>query len=221
MKTKLISKQNDELLIFLSGWGCDDNQFKDMSCSKDILLCWDYSDMSFNFDFSKYKKIYLAAYSAGVFAAGFIKDKLPKLQAAFALNGNPLIFDAYYGIPPQVVKVFKGLNLSNYMDFRLKYLVTGEDELKEFNKHSSLRTFESCFEELDSLEKYAKGEYPVMDFDCALIAEEDKIFNSLRQKEYFKGKCKILEHCAHDIFRRFKNFDEILAFCAPQKEVLP
>lgn len=214
MKSKLISQPNDELLIFLSGWGCDDNQFKEISCSKNILLCWDYADINFDFDFSRYKKVYLAAYSAGVFAAGLIKYKFPKLESSLAINGNPLMFDKYYGIPPNVIKVFKGLNLSNYMDFRLKYLVTDEAELKEFNKNPSLRSFEDCFAELDALIKYSKQTYPIMEFDRALIGEKDKIFNPSRQKEYFKGKYAVLENCAHDVFTRFKNFDDILNLSA-------
>lgn len=212
MKLKLINNSSEDLIIFLSGWGCDDNQFKDMRSAKNVLLCWDYSDINFDFDASAYKNVYLLAYSAGVFAAGLIKNKLPALKQKTAVNGNPLIFDDYYGIPKDVIKVFRGLNLSNYMDFRRDYLVAGEEELEDFNKNSSLRTFESCFEELDNLQKLAAREYPVMEFDKAIIAEKDKIFSPARQKEYFRGKYKTLSDCAHNVFYRFKNFDEILDF---------
>lgn len=212
MKSKLIKKPSDDLIIFLSGWGCDDNQFKNMHSEKNVLLCWDYSDISFDFDASSYKNVHLLAYSAGVFAAGLIKDKLPRLKQKIAVNGNPLMFDDYYGIPKDVIKVFKGLNLSNYMAFRRDYLVASEAELEDFNKNSSMRTFESCFEELDNLQKLAASNYPVMEFDKAIIAEKDKIFSPDRQKEYFRGKYKTLNDCAHNVFYRFKNFDEILSF---------
>ena len=212
MKLKLIKNSSEDLIIFLSGWGCDDNQFKDIKSQNDILICWDYSDISFDFDASAYKSVYLLAYSAGVFTAGLIKEKLPKLKQKTAVNGNPLLFDEYYGIPKDILKVFRGLNLSNYMAFRRDYLVASEAELEDFNKNSSLRTFESCFEELDNLERLALGDYPVMAFDKALISEKDKIFNPRRQKEYFDGKYKTLDSCAHNVFYHFKNFDDLLWF---------
>lgn len=213
MKTKLISNNSDELIIFLSGWGCDDGQFKNVTCRRDLLICWDYSDMSFGFDFSPYKKVWLIAYSAGVFAAGFIKDKLPKLAAAIAVNGNPLSMDKYYGISPETIAKFKGLNYDNYMAFRRDYLVISEDELKLFNQYPSSRSFESCFKEFDNIERLSAKPYPVLHFDCAIISECDKIFNPERQKEYFKGRCRLLSNAAHNVFTlHFKTFDDIISF---------
>lgn len=212
MKLKLINNSSTDLIIFLSGWGCDSNQFKEIKSQSDILICWDYSDINFDFDIPPYPNIYLLAYSAGVFAAGFIKEKLPPLKQKIAVNGNPLMFSDYYGIPREILKVFRGLNLSNYMAFRRDYLVASDEELEDFNRNSSLRSFESCFEELDNLERLSRGEYPVMDFDKALISNKDRIFIPQRQKKYFDGKYKILDGCAHNVFYRFKNFDELLRF---------
>ena len=213
MKTKLISNNSDELIIFLSGWGCDDGQFKNVSCRRDLLLCWDYSSMEFEFDFSPYKKVWLIAYSAGVFAAGFIKDKLPKLAAAIAVNGNPLSMDKYYGIPPETIAKFKGLNYDNYMAFRRDYLVISDEELALFNQCPSSRSFESCFKEFDNIELLSANPYPVLHFDCAIISECDKIFNPERQKEYFKGRFRLLPAAAHNVFTlHFKTFDAIIDF---------
>lgn len=213
METKLLSKKSDELIIFLSGWGCDGGQFKNIACRRDLLICWDYCDMSFDFDFSPYKKVWLIGYSAGVFAAGFIKDKLPKLAAAIAVNGNPLSMDKYYGIPPQTIAKFKGLNLDNYMAFRRDFLVISEEELKLFNQCPPSRSFESCFKEFDNIELLSAKPYPVLDFDYAIISECDKIFNPQRQKEYFKGRYRLLPNAAHNVFTlHFKSFDEIIDF---------
>ena len=213
MKTKLISNNSCELIIFLSGWGCDDGQFKNVGCRRDLLICWDYSSMEFEFDFSPYKKVWLIAYSAGVFAAGFIKDKLPKLAAAIAVNGNPLSMDKYYGIPPETIAKFKGLNYDNYMAFRRDYLVISEDELKLFNQCPSSRSFESCFKEFDNIERLSSKPYPVLHFDRAIISACDKIFNPERQKEYFKGRFRLLPNAAHNVFTlHFKTFDDIIDF---------
>lgn len=213
MKTKFIAADSKELIVFLTGWGCDDNQFKNMKSSKNLLICWDYSSLDFEFDFSPYSKVYLIAYSAGVFVAGLIKDKLPKLALTVAINGNPLTFDKYYGIPAEVLETFRGLNLDNYIEFRRKYLVASEEELADFNANSSMRSFESCFEELDSLKRLGVGEYPVLQFDKAIISCKDKIFDAERQKEYFAGKFLLLEDFAHNAFYFFNSFDDILKFC--------
>ncbi len=212
MKTKLLKNDNEDLILFLSGWGCDEHSYKDMKSSRDVLICWDYTSLDFSFDFSPYKKVYLIAYSAGVFVAGLVKDLLPRFEYKLAINGNPHIFDEKFGIAKDKADVFRSLNLDNYIDFRLNYLVRNMEELKYFNSHQPYRTFESCFEELDKLEEYSKSEYQIIDYDKAIISSEDKIFNIDSQKEYYKDKYKILNNSAHDVFYIFRSFDDILNF---------
>ena len=216
MLTKFFDVHSDKLLIFLTGWGCDDAQFANMcpNLSFDLLLCWDYSDITFEhkIDFSKYKEIYLLAYSAGVFVAGVIQDMLPHFVKSIALNGNPLMFDLHFGISSETLKVFRTLNLSNYMDFRKKYLVKSEEELEFFNNHSSIRSFESCNDELDKLEEIAKGVIKPYNFDVAILSDGDEIFNPETQKEYFTGKYKEVENAGHNLFYKFQTFQEIFEF---------
>lgn len=213
MESKLlIDNKSNELVIFLSGWGCDDIQFRNMKSSKNVLICWDYTNLDFNFDFSGYEKFYLIAYSAGVFTAGFIENKLPVAVCKIAVNGNPLFTDEYFGIPANVRQVFKSINLNNYMDFRKNYLVINDEELKYFNANASQRSFESCFEELVKLEELAKNNKKIMNFDCAILADSDKIFTPAHQREYFKDKYKLLRNSAHNVFYHFRNFDDILNF---------
>ncbi len=212
MKQKLIKNNTDELIIFLSGWGCDDIQFQNMKASKDVLICWDYTNTDFDFDFLGYKKYYLIAYSAGVFCAGLIKNKLPKTELKIAINGNPLLTDEYFGIPENVRQIFKDLNINNYMDFRKNFLVMNKKELVFFNKNASQRTFESCLEEITKLENYAAKDIIPMNFDFAILSDNDKIFIPSHQQEYYKGKYKILKNSAHNVFYHFRNFDDILSF---------
>lgn len=212
MKIKLINNNSSELIIFLSGWGCDDIQFESMTSSKDVLICWDYTDLDFKFDFPGYKKYYLVAYSAGVFIAGILQEKFPELDKKIAINGNPLLVDEYFGIPADIRHIFKDLNLENYMDFRKNYLVYDDNELEYFNRHASKRTFESCFDEINALEQLAKINNKIMKFDCAILSDSDKIFIPAHQMEYFKGKYKILKNSAHNVFSYFRNFDDILNF---------
>jgi hypothetical protein len=213
MKTKLISNNSQNLIIFMSGWGCDDTQFKTLSSRSDILLCWDYSDLNFDIDMIKtYCHVDLIAYSAGVFVSGLIKNKFPKIDRKIAINGNLKIFDEYFGIRQEALKIMHNLDLSNYIDFRKDFLVFSDDELDYFNKNSSVRTFESCENELKALETYYKdNKNLVFDYDKAILSDSDKIFNPQRQKEYYKGDFVLLKNKAHDIFSEFSDLDKILA----------
>ena len=213
MNTKLIKNNSNELIIFFTGWGCDDIQFQNIKTSKNLLLIWDYEELSdLNFDFSVYDKIHLITYSAGVFVANLFKNKFPKLTQKIAISGNPLIFDEYFGISKDTLRVMKSLNLDNYMDFRRKYLVYDEEQLEVFNQNASLRTFESCDNELLKLEEYYKTNFEKIEFDKAIIGEFDKIFNPKYQKEYYKDKIRFVKNSGHNVFHYFTNLDDILAY---------
>mgnify|MGYP004627497003 CR=1 FL=1 len=212
MKTKLIENNSTDLVIFLAGWGCDDVQFKNITCTKNLLLCWDYFDLEFDFNFSSYKQIDLIAYSAGVFVSGLIQGKLPKLNSKIAINGNVKIFDEYFGISKFALGFMHNLNLDNYMDFRRKFLVNSEEELKDFNKNSSVRTFESCENELKALQNYYAKYKPTFKYDVAILSENDKVFVPNHQKEYYKNKYVELKNNAHNVFYTFKSFDSIIDF---------
>lgn len=213
MNTKLIENNNSkDLIVYFSGWGCDDVQLRNLTSSKNVLICWDYTDLDFEFDFSKFENIDLITYSAGAFVAGLVKDKFPKFNYKVAINGNPLIFDEYFGIDSLSGNMMENVNPDNYMDFRRNYLVVNEEQLEEFNANAPERSCESCAEELKKLVEYSKLEYDVIEYDKAILSDCDKIFNFERQKEYYKNKYVVLKGYGHDVFCYFKSYDEILNF---------
>lgn len=216
MKKQFVEKGKKDLIVFLSGWGCDDAQFKNMTETindYDLVLCWDYSDGNFELDtdFSKYEKVYLIAYSAGVFVANLVAEKIPSIYKKIAINGNPLLFDSYYGLTPAIEKVFREISLDNYMDFRRNYLVCSEEELNFFNAHSSMRTIESCTQELDTLKALANKEFKPCSFDKVLLGEKDRIFSYKKQCEYFKDNIVTLPNCAHNVFYEIQHFEDIIS----------
>lgn len=217
MNTKLIDNNGKNLIVFLTGWGCDDNQFSFMQSDNnfDILICYDYSTPDFDFDFSKYEKKYLIAFSAGVFMAGVLKDKLPPFEKTIAINGNPLAYDEYFGLRKEIVDIFTGVTKENALDFRRKYLVFDDKEFRLFNKYCSKREFENCFMELIALKSY-QFENPLF-FDVAILSENDKIFDFKHQKEYWSNekfqpdcKCITLKNSAHFPFFRLNNYTDII-----------
>lgn len=214
MKSKLlINNHSDNLVIFASGWGCDDIQFQDMNSSSDVLLLWDYQSFDFDFDFSPYRTFDLLSYSAGVFVAGIIESRLPALRRKVAINGNPELIDEQYGLSRKIRRVFREINETNYMDFRRVYLSFRDTDLEILNKHSSMRTIESCNSELDYLEKVAAtGTYPRMTYDRVFLSADDKIFNHAAQLDYYYARDTevfVVKSANHNIFySRYCNFDD-------------
>lgn len=206
------NNNSKDLIVFFSGWGCDENQFVNLHDKKDVLILFDYKDLSLNFDFAKYENIFVIGYSAGVFVASVVADNLPNVRTKVAVCGNPYLFDEKLGISAQTISVFKGITLDNYLEFRRKYMVYTDEEYARYNELQSLRTIESCAAELAALQKmYAEKKEklnPV--FDKAIVAENDLIFNLAAQKEFYKEKLQIIKNAKHHIFFRFKGFEDLL-----------
>ncbi|MBR4631896.1 MAG: DUF452 family protein [Elusimicrobia bacterium] len=210
MKTKLIENNSNDLVVFLTGWGCDDNQFKNFSSSKNLLLCWDYCTLDFEFDFSKYNKVSLLTYSAGVLTACLLQDKFPEFDKKVAVNGNPLMTDKKFGISKKIIDLMLNLNLDNCMDFISTYLVHDEQEMKKFLSTPSYRPFESSKQELIKLQEYCNLKFKPVDFDKVILSDNDKVFNPATQQEYFKGNFVLLKNASHHTpFLRFSSVDEI------------
>ena len=52
-----------------------------------LLICYDYQDLTLDFDFSAYQQIRVVAWSMGVWAAERVLQGIT-LQSATAVNGN-------------------------------------------------------------------------------------------------------------------------------------
>lgn len=214
MKLELIDNNSDKLIVFLTGWGCDFRQFQLLkSYGFDILIGYDYSDLDFNFDFSKYKEVNLITFSAGVYVAGLIQNKLPKLKRKVAINGNPYAHDSYYGLSEEIKNQFKSVSKDKVFEFRRKYLVFTDKELELLNKYQPHRSLESCLNELFALNCYYTNDYIPLKFDLAVLSVQDMIFNINRQIEYYEKNStpiKKIENAGHFLFFKYKSFNELL-----------
>ena len=206
------NNNSHDLIVFFSGWGCDYNQFTNLHDQKDVLILYDYQDLSLDFNFEKYENIYIIAYSAGVFVASIMADNIPHLRQKVALCGNPYLFDKKLGISQENIRTFKAITLDNYLDFRRKYMVVSDEEYEKYNRLESLRTIESCATELETLQKlYAERKKQINpQFDIAVVAENDLIFNLAAQKDFYQDKLRVIKNAKHHIFFRFNSFEDIL-----------
>ena len=209
MKTHLVNNNSDKLIIFFTGWGCDESEFEHIKSESDVLLLYDYTDLNLDFDFSKYKKFDLIAFSAGVFVASVVNFDF-KIDKKIAISGNPYLFDEKLGLSKEIQNVLCNINEQNADDFAKNYLVKTEEEWKKF--HHSKRTIESCRAEFNSLKSlYASNKMNIRNiFDKAIMGSEDKIFNISAQKEFYRNRLKLIENARHNLFFRVKDFKEFL-----------
>ena len=177
-----------------------------------MVILYDYQDLNLDFDFAKYANIYVIAYSAGVFVASILADKLPNVRQKVALCGNPYLFDEKLGVSQATIQTFKDISLDNYLEFRRKYMVFSDEEYERYNKLESLRTIESCANELNALQKLYKERKSQINptFDKAIVAENDLIFDVKMQQNFYKNNLQIIPQSRHHIFFRFNSFEEIL-----------
>ena len=69
-----------------------------MPTDHDLLICYDYQDLTLDFDFSAYQQIRVVAWSMGVWVAERVLQGIT-LQSATAVNGTGLPCDDGFGIP--------------------------------------------------------------------------------------------------------------------------
>jgi biotin synthesis protein BioG len=211
MQTFLKNNNSDELILFFDGWGMDERPYRMMKSKRDILFVNDYSDLNFEFDFSKYKKIFLLTFSAGVFMAAYLKDKLPNFDMKIAVNGVLKPLDEKLGIPQSSFEQMESITLENAMDFRKK-LIVDETQLDKFNRNQPFRDLKSSLDELSALKKYFKTDVD-FEFDKVFIGMDDKIIPIENQKRAWalNKNCNIISG-GHFLFYNFENFDEIIDY---------
>ena len=211
MQKHFINNNSDKLIIFFTGWGCDQYEFEHLESDSDVLILYNYTDLDLDFDFSKYKKFDLIAFSAGVFVASVFRFNFePNIK--IAIDGNPYLFDEHFGLSKEMQEVLYNITEENANDFAKNYLVKTKAEWENF--HPSKRTLESCRIEFDSLKKiYQANKQNITDiYNFAIFGEEDSIFNISAQKEFYGKKLNLVKNARHNIFFRIKSYEQIINF---------
>ena len=209
MNKYFVNNNSDSLLIFFSGWGCDEYEFEHLNSQSDILILYNYLDLNLDFDFSKYKKFNLLAFSAGVFIASILDFDF-EIDKKLAISGNPYLFDEHFGLSSKIQGMLYNITEENAEDFARNYLVKTKEEWENF--HPSRRTLDSCQKEFDALKEiYIEQKSNIKDiYDRALAGEEDLLFDLSAQKEFYKEKLIVVKNSRHNPFFRIKNYEQIL-----------
>lgn len=195
-----------ELIIFFNGWGMDKQSIARLgqgNCEFDCLHFFDYRDSSLpDFNFSDYEKIYLIAWSMGVYMSNCLTLRLAipfARKIAFCGTGNPI--DLYEGIAPKICN----LTIRNFSE-QSKQIFSEKIGFAMPEKRSA----KSLKEELAAI---ASADLPKnTDFDTAFIALDDEIFPPQAQCAYWKKHAKNLIYLQskHYPFNHFSDWKELL-----------
>ena len=218
MKLYLEKNNSTSLILFFCGWGMDENPFSILKNSEDILYVYDYTVPDFpEFDFSKYKRVRLLAFSYGVYASGIAP--LPadlKLEKSVAVSGTLIPVDDRLGVPVRQFELTEKMDSQSVVKFRQR-LFGGEkanEHFEIFEKHLPQRSAKSCTEELLGMKKYV----PVMPaaqrkYDKIYIAMHDRCVPTRNQINFWYNNMSadITEiQTGHFPFYNYNSLEELL-----------
>lgn len=205
---------NKKLLLFFCGWSFDYKPFERLACNDyDVLMLYDYNDLSIPIEILGYEEYYLITWSMGVFVAYLLKEKLPEFKEKIAINGTPFPVDNEKGIP---IKTF---------DLTLKYVDTGlqgkfqrnlfktEEDFQKYLQNPVARGIPNQASELVSLKKLIDKtdvDYKKY-YNRAIISNTDKIIPTRNQHNCWDNVCPVVVlNSGHFPFYDFESWNDIL-----------
>lgn len=205
---------NKKLLLFFCGWSFDYKSFERLACNDyDVLMLYDYNDLSIPIEILGYEEYFLITWSMGVFVAYLLKEKLPEFKEKIAINGTPFPVDNEKGIP---IKTF---------DLTLKYVDTGlqgkfqrnlfktEEEFQKYLQNPVAREIPNQASELVSLKKLIDKtdvDYKKY-YNRAIISNTDKIIPTRNQHNCWDNVCPVVVlNSGHFPFYDFESWNDIL-----------
>ncbi len=188
-ETWLKQEQSPDLVLFVLGWAATPNAVNHIAIEGcDILCVDDYREMHplRAEDFAQYRRIYLFAWSFGVWVSEQIARELP-LYRAIALNGTPFPVDDRYGMRLRVVmRTMQGLAKVGMNPFNEK--TYGAVRAIPEGPYPD-RSIEEKIDELQLLAERSKGATESqLDWTEAYIADKDEIFPPQKMWDYWQTR---------------------------------
>ncbi len=207
-------KRQEEVIVFFNGWGMDFQSVRHLKTEKDFVHIYDYRSVrtGHSLDLSKYDKIYLIAWSMGVWAAAnTIKQWDRQPDKSIALNGTERPIDNNYGIPEKFYELTeKGMDEKGREKF-FNRMMRNKDEILAFPACKPMRPLEEQCEELRCVHKQYTELKNCIQWNKVYIGENDVIFPAINQLNWWNNKAQIQKLASgHYPFYNFQNWDELI-----------
>ncbi|RXQ95801.1 DUF452 family protein [Ancylomarina salipaludis] len=219
MEFRYLHKNNSpKLILFMSGWGCDELPFLKIEANEyDVLMCYDYRDLSqiqkLKEEIQSYQECHLIAWSLGVFISSLLfKDDKELFKSRLAINGSLSPIDEEQGIPPAIFQgTIDGLNEKGRDKFFMR-MCGGRSGYADFSEQLPKRQLGDQKEELICLQNMILNQPITWDiFDKVLLSSRDMIFPFKNLEKAWETKSqKLIFDLPHFCFAAWNSWDEIL-----------
>lgn len=183
------NEKNQDLVLFMLGWAATPNAVLHIDppgC--DVLVCYDYRSMAQlkAESFARYRRIYLFAWSFGIWATEECCRELP-LYKAVALNGTPFPVSEQYGMRLRAVLRTMRTLARNGGDNPFASADSEDTRYMPSGPYPEM-TVDEKIEELNLLaERSAAHSEASIRWNAAYIADKDEIFPPQRMRDYWSG----------------------------------
>ncbi|MCL3778902.1 DUF452 family protein [Prolixibacteraceae bacterium JC049] len=184
---------NQHLLLVFNGWGMDEHAFPNHP-NMDMLIIseWHTHPVLPMDKIRQYEKVTLVAWSLGVWQAMNCNQLTPlKLEKAIAINGTGQPIHNEYGIPVSIFeRTLQQLNQAGRDKFQMR-MMGGVRAYKSLIEQLPLRTLENQRDELQYFWDEAQTSSSELMWTKAIIGQNDLIFPTQNQLNYWEGKAEI------------------------------
>ncbi len=192
MKAQFIRQApSHDLNLFFNGWSMDARTAMCLTSNRDLLAVWDYTtldDLNLEEMLANYDKIYLIAWSLGVWAAAKFLETHPRISyaSAIAINGTLIPISAQFGIAPEIFTgTAENWHLPPTQARFIQRMMGGKKDTENFPR--SERSTQSQQNELRSLEhQIIQSPSPTNPYRLAIIGSRDRIFPATSQRAAWK-----------------------------------
>ncbi len=201
---------NKKLIVFFNGWAMNQTPVEHLKKENyNILVLFDYRSFDLDlsiFEFDKYDKKYLIAWSMGVMVCNLFNEYLSSFDKKIAINGTAKIVDNEFGIPSKIYKV-----TTRYLNEKSK-----EKFIKNMFQGGILnpnikitRNIEELKQELVSIENLRID--CELKFDKAIVSTLDRIIPAQNQLAFWSNRAEIEQiDSTHCPFESYNSWQDLL-----------
>ena len=169
MKRKWITKEGNRVLtLFFCGWGMDEHTVQHVRGMGDLLLFYDYRDISGEDapEVEGYESVRVVAWSMGVWAASVLLSRwnIP-VSCRVAINGTERPVDEHYGIHPKIYLLTERGMTEQGRDKFFARMFSGKEEMERFKENRPCRAIDEQRDELRLIREQSAREMPELHWE--------------------------------------------------------